>query len=348
MVVSTAAFAAILQTFFTTIFLAAVFAGLSYPVYVRLRRACRGHRQVASALTTLLVFALVLVPLLGVFGVVVSQALRIADSVTPVVERLLKEPTYVDEQLRRIPGLDRIEPYRGQIVTTAGELTRNLATYLVGSLSSMTRGTVQFVFGFFILLYTMFFFLTDGPAMLATVLHHLPLTPADKRQMIDRFVSVTRATIKGTIIIGIVQGTLSGVAFRIAGIPDALFWSVVMVLLSILPVVGGALVWVPACLILAATGHVGKAAALAAFCALVVGSVDNLLRPWLVGRDTKMHDLVILFSTLGGIFVFGPAGFIVGPILAGLFITSWDLFAVAYQADASAPGKAPDLQPPPE
>jgi predicted PurR-regulated permease PerM len=149
--------------------------------------------------------------------------------------------------------------------------------------------------------------------------------------MIDRFMSVTRATLKGTVIIGLIQGALAGIAFRIVGIPDAVFWAVVMMVLSILPAVGGALVWVPASIILIGTGSILKGLLLAAFCALIVGSVDNVLRPRLVGRDTKMHDLMILFSTLGGILLFGPIGFIIGPILAGLFVTSWEIFAVAYR-----------------
>jgi predicted PurR-regulated permease PerM len=282
-------------------------------------------------LTLTLTLALVMIPLLAILGVVVNQAIRVTESIGPVVERFVKEPTFFDEQFRRLPGMDRLEPYREQILTNLGNVVNAVGTFLVGSLSDTTRGTVTFIFHFFLLLYTMFFLLMDGESILRALLRHLPLHDDDKEQMKDRFMSVTRATIKGTIIIGIIQGGLSGVAFRAVGIPDAIFWSVVMMVLSILPAIGGALVWVPACIILAATGQVLKAVLLAAFCALIVGSIDNLLRPRLVGRDTKMHDLVILFSTLGGIIAFGPVGFIVGPILAGIFVTCWEIFAVAYR-----------------
>jgi predicted PurR-regulated permease PerM len=326
-----AAFLSMIRPFLTTILMAAVFSGLVHPLYMRLNRRLAGNAPLASGLTLLLTLVLFIVPLLAVLSVVVNQAIRVTDSIRPVVERFINEPTYLDQQLRRIPGIERIDPYREQLLTKTGDIVNALGSFLVGSLSTTTRGTVAFIFHFFIMLYSMFFLLMDGPRLLRAAFNHLPLRDDDKQQMIDRFMSVTRATIKGTIIIGIIQGAMAGLAFRVVGIPDAVFWAVVMMVLSILPAVGGALVWVPACIILAATGSVLKAVLLAAFCSLVVGSVDNVLRPRLVGRDTKMHDLMILFSTLGGILLFGPIGFIIGPILAGLFVTSWEIFAVAYR-----------------
>jgi predicted PurR-regulated permease PerM len=320
-----------LRPFLTTILLAAIFSGLAHPLYARILGVVRGNRPLASALTLLLTLVLVVVPMLAIMGIVVNQALRVSDSIAPVIQQLLNEPTYIDQQLQRLPGMERLLPYRDQIVTRLGDVVGAVGAFLVGSLSETTRGTVSFVFQFFLMLYTMFFLLIDGQGILRSLLNHLPLNDDDRGQMTDRFMSVTRATVKGTIIIGIIQGGLAGLAFRVVGIPDALFWSLVMVVLSILPAIGGALVWVPACIILAASGQVMKAVLLAAFCALIVGSVDNVLRPRLVGRDTKMHDLVILFSTLGGIIAFGPVGFIIGPILAGLFVTSWEIFSVAYR-----------------
>lgn len=326
----TVVFVWMLQTFLLTILMAALLSGLVHPVYTRLVKQFGGRRQAASAVTLLGVILLVVVPLLGLFGIVLNQAIRVTENIRPVVERLVNEPTYFDQQLQRIPGIDRIHPYRDQIVTRAGDVVNTVGAFLIASLSETTRMTVAFVFHAAILLYSMFFLLIDGPAMLSSIFRYLPLRPEDEQQMKDRFVSVTRATIKGTVVIGIVQGGLSGVAFWLVGIPNVMFWTIVMVVLSVLPLVGGALVWVPACLILAATGQVWQAAILAAFCALIVGSVDNVLRPWLVGRDTKMHDLVILFSTLGGLIVFGPLGFIIGPLVAGLFVTIWEIFGATY------------------
>jgi predicted PurR-regulated permease PerM len=197
-----------------------------------------------------------------------------------------------------------------------------------------------FIFQFVVLLYTMYFFLTDGPALLDGALGYVPLAASDKQHMLERFVSVTRATLKGTVLIGAAQGALAGLAFWVVGIDGAIFWGSVMTVLSIVPGIGAALVWVPAALILLVTGHVWQGVALGLFCALVVGSIDNVLRTLLVGRDTQMHELLIFFSTLGGLLLFGAMGFILGPILAALFVTIWEMFGVAFSSELAEPAGA--------
>ena len=142
---------------------------------------------------------------------------------------------------------------------------------------------------------------------------------------------MTRATLKGTAVIGILQGSLAGIAFWVVGIPSAVFWGTIMAVLSIIPGIGTALVWGPAVIILAASGNYLQAGGLGIFCAVVVGSIDNLLRPILVGKDTQMHELMIFFGTLGGIFMFGIMGMIIGPIVAALFITIWEIYGVAFK-----------------
>lgn len=333
----TLGFGAILKPFATTIVLAAVLAALVRPLYTRLERVCRGHRPVAAGVTTVLVLLLLIVPFLAVFSMVLTQAIRVSDRVTPLVRQWVDEPTAVADWLRRLPGSDRIEPFQEQLLTRAADMANSLGRLLVSWVSSGTLSTVSFIVHFFLLLYTMFFLLMDGPRLWRGILDHLPLTDHDQEQMTTRFLSVTRATIKGTLIIAMVQGTLSGVAFAVVGISDAVFWGVVMALFSVLPVLGGAMVWVPACIILLVTGHAVSALALAAFCGLVVGSVDNVLRPRLVGHDTRMPDVVVLFSTLGGLAALGPAGFIIGPIVAGLFITSWELFTAMRRREFGGP-----------
>jgi predicted PurR-regulated permease PerM len=169
----------------------------------------------------------------------------------------------------------------------------------------------------------------------------LPLQDHDEKRMLDKFTSVTRATLKGTAVIGILQGSLAGTAFWVVGIPSSVFWGTIMAVLSIIPGIGTALVWGPAVVILAASGHFLKAGGLGLFCALVVGSVDNLLRPILVGKDTQMHELMIFFGTLGGIIMFGVMGMIIGPIVAALFITIWEIYGVAFKDILPRVGSVP-------
>ena len=138
----TVAFVAMLRTFLLTILVAAIFSGLAYPLYARLLGVVRGHRPIASALTLLLVTGLVVGPLFAIAGVVVSQAVRVTDSIRPVVERFLNEPTYIDQQLQRIPGIERIGAYREQIVTSTGAIVGVVGRFLAGSLSDAATGTV--------------------------------------------------------------------------------------------------------------------------------------------------------------------------------------------------------------
>jgi predicted PurR-regulated permease PerM len=326
------AFMAMVRAFLLTILLAAIFTGLSYPIYQWFLRRFRGGSAAAAIATLVVLLVVVIGPLLAVLGAAANEALRVSETIRPRIERLVEQPGEVTRLLNALPGYHYIAPYRAQIFIRTGELLGSASAFIFAALSATTRATAVFVFHFVILLYTMFFFLTDGPPLLNGVLAYLPLNSTDQQRMLDKFVSVTRATLKGTVLIGAAQGLLGGLAFRAVGIDGAIFWGTVMTVLSIIPGIGGALIWVPASIVMITSGEVGRGVALAAFCALVVGSIDNLLRPLLVGRDTQMHELLIFFSTLGGLLMFGVMGFIVGPILAALFVTVWDMFATAYRS----------------
>ena len=345
-----AAFVTMIRAFLLTILLAAIFTGLSYPVYRWLLRRLHGREALAAIATLVLLLALVIAPLLAVLGAGANEALRVTETIRPRLQQLVDKPGEFNSRLRALPGYHHIEPYRGQIFTKAGELVGSTSTFLFAALSATTRATAVFIFHFIVLLYTMFFFLTGGPNVLRGVLAYLPLTEADKQRMLEKFVSVTRATLKGTVLIGALQGLLGGLAFWAVGLDGAIFWGTVMTVLSIIPGIGAALIWVPAAIILLTTGEAWRGIALAVFCGLVVGSVDNLLRPLLVGRDTQMHELLILFSTLGGLLLFGAMGFILGPILAALFVTAWEMFGTAFRSALAEPGSAaanPGYRPPP-
>lgn len=332
-----AAFIALIRQFLLIILLAAVFASVCHPLFVRLRRAFGGRSALASFATILLLVVVVVGPLATMGSVVVQQAIEVSSNVRPAIEQVVNQPSRLDEYLQRLPFYDRLQPYRAEILNRGGELVGSIGKVLVGSITGTIGGTVVFLVQAVIFLYTMFFLLIDGQRMLEHALTYVPLPVKDKRTVVRKFVSVAKATLKGTVLIGLVQGTMSGIAFWVAGIQGAVFWGTLMVLLSIIPGIGAALVWVPAAIWLALSGSVLKAVLLAAFCALVVGSVDNLLRPQLVGRDTQLHELFIFFSTIGGLLLLGPLGFIIGPIIAALFVTVWDLYGVAFRQELDGP-----------
>ncbi|MGD1985554.1 MAG: AI-2E family transporter [Desulfobacterales bacterium] len=326
-----ALFLSMIRQFLMAIFLAGIFAALSYPLYHRFDRWFGGRRALASFGTIFLIVFVIIIPLGALLGIVTGQAIKVGETVKPWVEQQLSEPDAISNTLKSLPFYDHIEPYRNWILTKAGQLVGHISSFLIDRLRAVTVGTVNFLFMLFIMLYTMFFFLMDGDKLINKILYYLPLEDQDERRMLDKFTSVTRATLKGTAVIGILQGTLAGAAFAVVGIDSAVFWGTVMAVLSFIPGIGTALVWGPAVIILAATGHLAKAIGLGLFCAAVVGSIDNLLRPILVGRDTQMHELMILFGTLGGIIMFGVVGIIIGPIIAALFVTIWDIYGVAFQ-----------------
>jgi len=326
-----AVFLSMIRSFLMAIFLAGLFAALARPLYKRFEGWYGGRRALASLSTLLLIVIVVIVPLGALMGIVTAQAIKVGQSVTPWVQQQIAQPGGLHELLSSLPYYDKLAPYGNTIWQKAGELIGTVSQFLITNLSTATMGAVNILFMTFATLYTMFFFLMDGDKLLNKILYYLPLKDEDEQRMLDKFTSVTRATLKGTAVIGLLQGSLVGAAFWVVGIPSAVFWGTIMVVLSIIPGIGTALVWGPAVIILAAGGHYWKAGGLGLFCALVVGSVDNLLRPSLVGKDTQMHELMIFFGTLGGIVMFGIVGMFIGPIVAALFITIWEIYGVAFK-----------------
>jgi len=326
-----ALFLSMIRQFLMAIFLAGIFSALSFPLYLRLVKWFRGRNSLASIATIILIIFVILIPLVGLVGIITAQAIKVGETVKPWVEQQLSQPDAISSALKSLPFFDQIEPYRNTILKKAGQMIGSVSGFLINRLSSVTLGTVNFLFMLFVMLYTMFFFLIDGDKLIEKILYYLPLEDHDERRMLDRFTSVTRATVKGSAVIGILQGVLAGLAFAVVGIPSAVFWGAIMTVLSIIPGIGSALVWGPAAIILAATGQITKAIGLGLFCALFIGSLDNLLRPILVGKDTQMHELMIFFGTLGGIIMFGVVGIIIGPIIAALFVTVWDIYGVAFK-----------------
>jgi predicted PurR-regulated permease PerM len=338
--VITAVFLLMIRLFLVPLLLAGIFTGLLYPIYRWLLAKFKG-RRVAASLATLAIFLLVVVgPLSSLVGLVVAQAAEAVDAVTQWFEERGRVPGLVAWVEERVPIADRIEPYREEIIQKGGELAGQAGGVLLRWLKNTTAGTATFLLQLFVFFYAMFFFLMDGPELVRRMLYYLPLGDEDEDRMLDKFVSVTRATIKGTLVIGLLQGLLAGLAFAVVGINGWVFWATVMAVLSILPGIGSALIWGPAVLWLLFSGSVGAGIGLAIWCVGVVGTVDNFLRPRLVGSDTELPDLLILLGTLGGLILFGAAGVILGPIIAALFVTIWEIYGRTFQDVLDRPERA--------
>ena len=334
-------FLATVKGFLAALFMAAVFTGLVYPLYRLILARFKGRETLASMTTLLIVIIVGVLPLIAFLGVVVGQAADVTKIVAPWVEKQLQATAVKDHPLPDwIPFAKELQPYQAEITAKVATLASKAGGFIVGSLSKATQVTAIFLLNLFVMLYAMFFFFIRGPDIVKRATGYLPLSGANKKHLLEVGLSVSKATIKGTLVIGIVQGALGGLGLAVAGIPGFAFWGTVMIVLSIIPGIGTALVWIPAVIYLAINGDTVAAIGLTVWSAAIVGTVDNVMRPRLVGKDTKMPDLLILVSTLGGLGLFGALGLVIGPVIAALFLTAWTIYGEVFKDLLSESGSA--------
>ncbi|MEM1095752.1 MAG: AI-2E family transporter [Bacteroidota bacterium] len=331
LIVTTLAFFGLLLDFIQPLFWAAVLATLFYRMREWYVRRLRGRESLGALATLLTVVVLLIIPTLLISTAVVNEATDLYNRVSSGdidVEGLIDQVEglipVAGGQLERFGlSLDGVKDNVQSLAVTASQYVGTQALSIGQSLG-------RFTIMLFLMLYLMFFFLRDGERLIQGLIRVLPLGDENERRLLRKFAEVSRATLKGTVVVGVVQGSIGGLLFWVLGLNAPIFWGVVMTLLSFLPAIGSALVWGPAAIILIATGSVVKGVILIAVGTLVIGMVDNVLRPVLVGRDTQMPDYLILLATLGGITVFGISGFVVGPIIAAFFLAIWDMFVTTY------------------
>jgi predicted PurR-regulated permease PerM len=319
----------VIRHFLLTVLLAAVFSGLAYPLHDRLQ-ARMGPRR-AAALTLLILIVGVGLPIAAFLALVANEAVQVSQGAEAWLQGN-DRAAQVGALVERVPFVEHFLPEGEQLVQQLREVAGRTGPFIMGALAAATRGTFSFLLQLLVLCYALFYFLLGGPAILRGILSYIPLDPGQKEELLERFVSVTRATLRGSLLIGLIQGGVGGLAFWVAGVPAPAFWGTVMVVLSIIPAIGASLIWIPAVIYLFLVGETLAGVGLLIWCAVVVSSIDNLLRPRLIGRDARMSDLMILVSTLGGIVLFGAVGFIVGPIVAALFVTVWHLWAESFRS----------------
>ncbi len=348
LVVVTIAFGWLLWPFYGAVFWGTILAILFAPLQRRLVARIGGRRNLAALITLLLVLLLVILPLVVISGSLVSEGANLYQSIKSgqinfgayFQQAMDALPPSVHALLARFDLAD-IASLQDKLTAGAMQASQFLATQAL----NIGQDTFQFVVSFGIMLYLLFFLLRDGPQLSARLRRAVPLSDMHKQHLFRKFTTVVRATVKGNVAVAAAQGALGGIIFSILSIQGALLWGVIMAFLSLLPAIGAGLIWAPVAVYFLLTGAVVKGAVLIAFGVLVIGMVDNVLRPILVGKDTKMPDYVILISTLGGMALFGLNGFVIGPLIAALFMASWDLFSPAasgpegvHAVSAPAPG----------
>lgn len=325
-------FIGMIQEFLIALVLAAIFAGLLYPLYSNMLYYLKNKSALAASTILIICAFAVGFPLAGLTSMVTSEAIQISKKARPIVKEALDDNLSLGERIPDwLPFKEKLKPFNETIVKKASEATSSMGSWLVSNLSSATKGTVGFFMSLFIMFYAMFYFLIHGRQLLASLASLLPLSEEDYTEVMNRGLMVTRASLKGIMIIGVIQGLLVGVAFWATGIEGSAFWGSVVFLLSAIPGLGAPLVWLPAAAYLMFTGSTGWGIGLVVWGVLVIGLVDNLLRPWIVGNDAKLPDLVILISILGGITTFGPVGIIIGPVIAALLDTILNIYKKTFQ-----------------
>jgi predicted PurR-regulated permease PerM len=326
------AFAWILWPFYGAILWGTVIAVLFAPLYRRLLRTLKGRRNLAASAAVLVIIAIVILPTtligvsltqeaIGFYGKVQSGEVDFARFFRQVHEVL---PGLVTDLLDRY-GLASLGALQEKL--SAGLVAGS--QYIATQALNIGQSTFDFLVNLFVMLYLLFFLLRDEASLSKRIRDAIPLRAEQKQAFLSKFTIVIRATVKGDMLVALLQGTLGGLIFWFLGIGAPLLWGVVMAFFSLLPAIGAGLIWVPVAIYLLASGAVWEGVVLIAFGSLVIGLVDNFLRPILVGKDTKMPDYVVLISTLGGIATFGLNGFVIGPVIAAMFIAAWDIFTVS-------------------
>ena len=322
----TLAFFDVLSPYYSAILWAAILAVIFHPVKNKLRDRLGERNGLAALLTIVIICLIVFTPLAIILS---SLAFELNVVYTKLQHNDTQFPTVVASLFAHLPewarsflsehNLDSAEQIQRQL----SDVALKGGQYLAGSAFLIGKGTVSFG----IMLYLLFFLLKDGPYLVRLILESLPLSNHVKQHLFAKFAAVSRATVKGTVAVALAQGALGGLAFWIVGIDGSILWGALMAFLSLIPAVGSAIIWVPAAIYLFATGQLWQGAFIVGFFVIIVGLVDNILRPLLVGKDTKMPDYLILITTIGGMEIYGINGFVIGPLIAALFIACWNLLS---------------------
>jgi predicted PurR-regulated permease PerM len=328
------AFVWILLPFYGAVLWGTVTAILFAPLHRWLLETMGQRRNLAAFVTVMIIIAVVILPMTLIGASLTREALGFYEKVQSGELDLIRFfqqvhdvlPAWATSLLDRF-GIASLGAVQEKV--SAGLMAGS--QYIATQALSIGQSTFDFIANLFVMLYLLFFLLRDEDALTRRIRDAIPLHSEQQGAFLLKFTIVIRATVKGDMLVALLQGTLGGLIFWLLGIGAPLLWAVVMALFSLLPAIGAGLIWLPVAVYLLATGAIWQGVILIAFGTLIIGLVDNFLRPMLVGKDTKMPDYVVLISTLGGIATFGLNGFVIGPVIAAMFIAAWDIFTASRQ-----------------
>lgn len=334
------AFFWVLWPYYGAVFWGSVLAILFNTLFLRLLRKMPQRRTLAALLTLSTILVLVILPVGLISALLTQEAASMYQRVQSgelSFSRYFQQiynalPSWVSGILNRL-GLDNLALIQDRVTSSLTQGSQFIATQAL----NIGQNAFDFFVSFFIMLYLLFFFLRDGGALSRRIKEAIPLEAEIKRNLFSKFTTVIRATVKGNIVVAILQGALGGLMFWFLDIHAPVLWGTLMAFLSLLPAVGAAIVWIPVAIYFLATGAIGQGFLLITYGVLVIGLVDNILRPVLVGKDTKMPDYVVLVSTIGGMSLFGLNGFVIGPVIAAMFMAAWDIFMKAREDELAEP-----------
>ena len=339
--------ALVFQPFLFPVLWAALLVHATIPLHDRLTQRCGGRDTLSAAALTIGILALVVVPLV-VTGVLLvretkdaEQAIRgwiAAGGLEQLPAQVAAIPV-IGEWMRMLLSLDGLREISMEQTVMAG--AGFLSQFFVDQMGGLLKNTLLLVADFFIMLLVLFFFYKEGKDWIGTLYELIPLDESHKQKIVTRLDQTVRAVIKGMLVTAMVQGLLAGAAYAMLGVPFPIVLTALTIILAPIPFGGTALVWGPVVLYLFWAGFSGKALVMLAWGVGVVSTVDQVLKPWLIGKDVEIPVLFLVFSVLGGLALYGPIGLFMGPVLVSLFVTALQIYREEYHAPGTPPPSTP-------
>lgn len=320
-----------LRPFAYPLFLAVVLTILFRPFYLWLNKKINNRKKTSAGITLVAIFLVILVPISALVPIVTQQTIDISNSVGNQVKQYVDDSGTLASQIKHLPVVEQFNIDEQQIRTKFLEITNVVSDIVFENVKNLIKNTFNLTISLFIMFYTVFFFLVDGDKIINKLIRLSPLDDDYERKFINNFIATTKAVLKSSLLVGCIQGLVLGSSlFWLTGIPSPIFWGILMTIFAIIPVLGTGFIWLPVAVFQLLSGNL-VAGVVLLIGGAIIANIDNLLKPILIEKDIKIHPLIILLSTFGGLTMFGILGFIIGPIIASLVMELWNIYEFKYK-----------------